>query len=437
METFSTAGDAWGRFIESDWMRRPSLIQGVVGEHFVTEADIFLAALEAARENRGSRGDKGMRIFIGNAIVASNVRDLVPVSDDGSFDGYAERLRREHGIHEFGLQLDYVHLRNPAVMRKIIPTLQGIWGQVGIPMAGAYVDAFIGNYPRTPFGVHRDRMHDFMFMIKGERRMRLWSPEAGALCALEERELEYDHHIDKALEIEGRRDSIIYWPPSYWHVGESAGLSVAMNVNFLSGGKTAFDWTCIEPLLSMIRQQRQCRLLRPSLPFVHLDSTQGSGELPLPETLGDAIDAIREACTSGAFARSVVAEWLAQFSRHGFLAEHGRRTSGGRRRLAETDVVSAVQGFPVYWARHEGFVVWGCQGRSGELPATDATEGLLQRLLSGAPAQVGALLAESSAVPGGDEFRALLEELVSIGALESAGGSSSVQPVNGAARMAG
>ncbi len=393
-------------------MRRPTLIEGVVGEDFVSEDDIFQAVLEAVRENRGARRDSGMQIFVQNATLVSNLGKVVPVAEDRCFEGYAARLRREHGIGEFGLQIDNVHLRNPSVMTKVMPVFRRVCDHVGIPMTGAYVDAFIGNYACTPFGVHRDPVHDFMFMIKGQRRMRLWSPEAAAACGIEERLLDYRDHVGTGLQIDARRDSIIYWPPSYWHVGESTGLSVSMNVNFMGASQTADDWTNIAPLLNLIRRQKPCRSMRPFPAFARFQASQRSGELPVPDSLHEAIHRIREACTSQSFARTVVAEWLAHLSREGFVTEHRRRTSQGQAALARDAVVRAR--VPLYWTRHEGCLLWACQGRSGELDGRNGADRLLGRLAAGAPVHVSALLGESDTT----HLRAFLEELVTIGALE-------------------
>jgi 50S ribosomal protein L16 3-hydroxylase len=418
METPSTDSDVWGPFLESHWMKSPGSVSGVVGEAFVTEDDIFTAALEAARENRGARGDKWMKLFVRNGNLVSNLKNFVPVVEDGSWERYEERLRRDHGIHEFGLQIDNIHLRNPDILAKVIPLFEHVWRHRGISMMGVYVDAFIGNYARTPFGVHRDPLHDFMFMIKGQRRIRLWSPETGEACGIEERDLDYDPHLEEGLVLEGRPENILYWPPSYWHVGESAGLSISMNVNFLSETRVGEGWSGIEPLLHAIRQQRRCKLLRPSPPFVHFDAIQASGELAVPKSLCEAIDGVREACASGGFARAVVAQWLAHVSRFGFLPGHTRPTEVPRRRLSETGTVRAVPGFPFYWVRHAGRILWACWGRCGELPDAEAGAHLLRRLMNGQPAQVANLLGERPSQSGTEVVKSFLEELVNLGALE-------------------
>jgi 50S ribosomal protein L16 3-hydroxylase len=256
--------------------------------------------------------------------------------------------------------------------------------------------------------------------------MRLWSPEAAAACGIEERTLDYDDHLDWALQIEGRTDGIIYWPPSYWHVGESPGLSVSINVNFLASTQGESDWTHVQPLLSVIRQHERCQSLRPSLPFAQLDSARASGEMALPESLHDAIDGVRAACASAAFARGVVAEWLGHISRHGFGARTGHATSNRAGRLAETETVQAVPAAPVYWVRHEGSIVWACRGASGTLVDAEVGERILQRLVRGEPVPVGVLLAESAA----DDVKALLEQLVAVGGLVYVVGAPAAQPPN-------
>ncbi|MEP5570012.1 MAG: cupin domain-containing protein [Halioglobus sp.] len=93
-------------------------------------------------------------------------------------------------------------------------------------------DIFIGNYKATPFGVHKDNLHNFMFMSLGRRIMHFWPDREGEKSADESRKVSF--------EVEP--GDLLYWPPEYWHVGESTGeTAVSMNIDIWEN--TSSQWS--------------------------------------------------------------------------------------------------------------------------------------------------------------------------------------------------
>lgn len=85
----------------------------------------------------------------------------------------------------------------------------------------------------TPFGVHKDDKSAFQFIIAGRKKMRLWSSEfvernPEIRCAHN-----YERFLDNAITFEAEAGDAMFWPESYWHVGESSeGLSICLSIGF-------------------------------------------------------------------------------------------------------------------------------------------------------------------------------------------------------------
>lgn len=100
--------------------------------------------------------------------------------------------------------------------------LAGLYARVGVPAHRAEVDLFAGSYARTRRGIHLDSAAVFCFVIEGRKRIRLWPgstfpDDVGYWYGLKgERK-----QRSKSMCLDGEPGDILYWPASYWHVGES------------------------------------------------------------------------------------------------------------------------------------------------------------------------------------------------------------------------
>ena len=118
-----------------------------------------------------------------------------------------------------------------ATSKKIATKL---YKQIGMSNGGYYCGIFIGDYARTPFGVHRDYESSFHFPILGTKVLRLWSPEFVQQHPGIRGCLNYASYEDGSILVKARSGETIYWPSKYFHSGEGQGqFSVSFAIGFV------------------------------------------------------------------------------------------------------------------------------------------------------------------------------------------------------------
>lgn len=110
-----------------------------------------------------------------------------------------------------------------AFPRRIRQFLNGLYEFAGGPASLAEVGLFLGNYLRTPAGVHRDSAHIFCFVVEGRKRVRVWRSNAMKSRSPRKGPTPYDDYNAESVCLDGLPGDILSWPSSYWHVAESAG----------------------------------------------------------------------------------------------------------------------------------------------------------------------------------------------------------------------
>lgn len=151
------------------------------------------------------------------------LRRFAPGEGDTSFGQWAADKPAPYMLH-----LSHLHCFDPGVERAVTKFVTELARDVGFPEGGFWIDAYVGNYARTPFGVHLDGASNFTLGVVGTKELHLWEPEAywaaqanGDLASLE----------GHGRVLEARPGRTIYWPSRYWHVAyPGEGLSVTFNV---------------------------------------------------------------------------------------------------------------------------------------------------------------------------------------------------------------
>jgi hypothetical protein len=82
---------------------------------------------------------------------------------------------------------------------------------------------YLGNYRKTPFGVHVDRCGVFSFPVIGIKKIRLWKATYVKKNPQLDRAFEYTKYKKASQLIEARPGDMTYWPSSSWHIAESDG----------------------------------------------------------------------------------------------------------------------------------------------------------------------------------------------------------------------
>ncbi len=169
------------------------------------------------------------RFYIDNIQVSSDKLDpWVPLAKDGDLQSYIQRLLKQLGGRTFFLNFSNIQTAMPDTFRKLNRSLKHLFSEVGIPtgVRSVELELFLGNYSKTPGGIHQDSASVFCFPFLGKKAMRVWpdqafrSPDALARGSNK-----------KSTLICGDPGDLIFWPHSYWHVAESnGGMNGAINL---------------------------------------------------------------------------------------------------------------------------------------------------------------------------------------------------------------
>jgi hypothetical protein len=249
----------WKSFVQQHWDQKPGAFRGLFQPaHFPSTADIFSALVEAsARLLRGELPPgRVIRFFVEHEDSPDGMpyysapflvtRHHLPQAEDKDAETYVERVTRTLGGKRFGLVLNRAQCFDWNHWQQLQTFLTGFHQAVGVPLGGSDTSVFFGNYLYTPFGIHKDDLHIFYFVIEGKKALSLWPfdklshrPElpqrpdlihrdAGIVLRdkADERQL-----LSQATLLEGRAGDLLYWPASYWHRAEpSQGLAISSSL---------------------------------------------------------------------------------------------------------------------------------------------------------------------------------------------------------------
>ncbi|NUP51771.1 MAG: cupin, partial [Catenulispora sp.] len=221
----------WDEFAAHYWDRRPVLIKAVSPAPFELR-EVFAAATLATRSPNPYLMPPTAQFAVGR-FQQSEPAHWFPRAEDDTFDAYRQRLDAELSAFSketrYALVIHAFHAFHAAQWERQRDFFEPLWERTGLPSSGAITTLFHGNYEHTPVGVHRDRFATFLFALEGHKRMRFWRK-----CPWTEpvtSKLDYESHLPTSFTAEPEPGDLLYWPASYYHVGESVDGATATSVN--------------------------------------------------------------------------------------------------------------------------------------------------------------------------------------------------------------
>ncbi len=420
----------WDAFASRHWDQRVVHFKATPANPF-EEGAVFEAAAAAAgllfsdREPEKEKEAGVVSFTIGRRQQARCAR-WVPRADDGSFEGYGQRLGHALGSERYALIINTFHSFSFALWSRQRAFFGELWRRVGLPLTGAITTLFHGNYEHTPVGVHKDRFSTFLFAVAGKKRMRFWperpwtDPATSRVTAM----LDYQAHLESSFTVDVEPGDILYWPSTYYHVGESRGGGVATSVNV---GIPRTEHRAIYELQELLvdiddaptfvdpgARMRRTLLSRGGGDASMKSTFAGDGTLSpaLPRPLERALEAFRARTRPGAVERRLRETSLRRSSAVGFAPVP---PAAPRRRLRDGDRVSGDPRYPILWTPDgPRSCLYGANGHSHRVvaPAAEVAR-IVKQLNSGRPVRVGSL-GQRSMLERLESFRAIerLERIV-------------------------
>jgi hypothetical protein len=419
---FGLPASFWSRFHAEHWERRATVLRGLLPAALASPEEVFGWLVEASEAWRDNTGPLIPEFFVEHAQLLSDVGCYLPGPRDGSAAAWAARATAMLDGRRFGLAIDDLQVV-PQLWLRLREFLRPLFALMGVPGEQVRATAFLGNYRRTPFGLHRGRPGSFMFVIDGHKRIRAWPDEFFQGKPDLTNRTDYEPYLEASTLLDAEPGDVIYWPSSYWHIGEDAGgWSVAISLFVFpedaSAGQLAGEVArAVEERLGRgaHRRGRGSRALR----------RPGAGIRAVAGRVRQAVETVRALGRDPALEQMLVAARLDHLTGYAFRRLPPPRPA---RPLADRQVIRGHPEFPILWqAVGAGDLVCSVNGRSFAIPANPKVVALLRRINSGAGARVGDLVGSSAgrAKVGRVEFeasrrdvRALLEQLDRLRALD-------------------
>jgi hypothetical protein len=213
----------WSNFARRDWEKRPCAVAGASSPVFdIGPEQIFEMLLAYSDRCRKIKNTAGLKFYIdGERISLQDHLEVLPNKKDKTLLGYHARLERFLADYclvcdEF-LQVGHQHWQTLGQFAK------SLFRNVGFPNRFAEIGFYMGNYRKTPFGVHVDGCGVFSFPVIGEKTFRLWKPSYVARNPDLKNAHSYTKHKRNSSLLRAARGDMTYWPSSYWHIAESTG----------------------------------------------------------------------------------------------------------------------------------------------------------------------------------------------------------------------
>lgn len=227
---YSAEGDFWDAIRDIHWQREPLAFRVEPADSPFSPHAVFSAlTADAPRDPLD-----WIQLSVTDAPTdlrsyrLATFRHFGPQQSDGDFEGYFARL----GGRSFGANVHDLGRRNPALQQATKPFRERLNDLPGSPVVHRWeIDAFFGNYPATPFGIHRDNGGVFSFCLYGRRSYLLWPPEYFHPGHPDLTRPDPDliaRHADAATRIDVKPGLGVYWPSNRWHVVLSDGAPFAV-----------------------------------------------------------------------------------------------------------------------------------------------------------------------------------------------------------------
>jgi len=389
----------WRAFAANNYRREPWAGDDLSGHLAVSPDQMFRLLLRSCAERGGGPSDPQVRFHIGQHQVIADLDDYLPAVTDRSLDGYIDRIEHQLDGQSFLLTVEHMQAASRWVWKKAASFLSGMYDATGVLPGNVDVEAFVGRYPSTVPGIHREHSGVFVTTVQGSKDILVWPPDAKNLPIGTSR---YGQARASAQRLRCEPGRIVYWPAEHWHVGECPSAPTA-----------ALHLAVLE------RPLRLAELAAVTQRGFADDSAGGGllgwpadapGELWLPQEYDVAAQKLVDAYADPAAVReNLVADWLRRRTALGFTVLPPRYPEFT---VGDTDVVVRDGVRPILLVSRDAATSWcAADGRLARMWSPPVLARLVDWLNSGDPVPVAAALRLCTTVPQSELVRQALSLL--------------------------
>ncbi len=172
------------------------------------------------------------RLFIDGG-TRDDLSELVTLETKPPETSIEAWLKTITGSSSFCLALNGLNAMSAPIDRYVRTAFNAPWNrQVGMPMGGIDTYCFLGIYPITPFGIHTDREHTFLYHLgPGRKEAWLWSPaDFEQTQGMVRQQFTLDDCEDRALKVILEPGDVLYIPAGHYHVLANPEFSATLGI---------------------------------------------------------------------------------------------------------------------------------------------------------------------------------------------------------------
>ncbi|MGZ3791989.1 MAG: JmjC domain-containing protein, partial [Bdellovibrio sp.] len=156
MQTTILDQNFWRNFAKNIWEKKPLLLKNVKsGLLEMGDTEIFNLLVLYSDRCRKLKNPEGFKFYIhGYKAEAEDVLQVLPVKKDKSLLGYHARMKAL--FSDYCLVCDELLKVNLKKQHLLTEFTDELYRHVGFPNRFSEMGLYLGNYRKTPFGVHVD-----------------------------------------------------------------------------------------------------------------------------------------------------------------------------------------------------------------------------------------------------------------------------------------
>jgi hypothetical protein len=334
----------WKKFATSTWEKKAVLeknFKSPLSE--IKEDQIFDMLVEYSDYCRKVKKAEGFKLYVeGQLQHEEEILQILPVKNDLSFLDYNKRL--ESIFLDYCLVCDELLLVSQKNLTKLSDFTENLFSYVGFPNRFAEMGLYLGNYRKTPFGVHADGCGVFSFPVVGRKKFRLWKPEFAKKNPKLDRAHRYSKFNKDSITLEAVPGDMTYWPSSAWHIAESDG---SFSATWSLG--VWVDKSHQQNLQDALKPLIKSKLSKWGQTYsVNRPSQQKCDEgVLLPENFLHSISILRK-ISENELHDALLKSWMKLSSKKGFKNSPRVKTY---RKLSLRSQISATQSNSIFWSK--------------------------------------------------------------------------------------
>lgn len=304
----------WSKFSKKHWEKKHLQVKNFKSSlQKMDEASVFKLLVLYSDLCRKNKNPQGFKFYIqGIQAHPSDILQVLPVRKDQSLLGYHSRMLKM--FSDYCLVCDELLSVESDQRSALTEFTDSLHKHVGIPNRFSEMGLYLGNYKKTPFGVHVDRCGVFSFPVVGQKKFRLWTSEFVKKNPSLDSAFKYEKYKKKSQVLTAGPGDMTYWPSSAWHIAESDGTfsatwSLGVWVDRTHGA--VFSEGLSELLSKKNRSSDQLSMTQ----FIKLHETSGEVK-QLPQAYLDSISNLKK-MTTEELADYFLQSWVRHISQKG------------------------------------------------------------------------------------------------------------------------